>query len=178
MTKPMRRKRALHPIQEVTPPRQRVCQDITIEKYVELLSVNPGGRPRCAKNWQAGSARSGATPPPATTATTAQFYCYLRDGAPFGRQIKSAKDVHLPYCAGSFLAAVQADRLMEFKLPTTDGLFQRFMPQMMREARGYQDTPEADDAKVLLRPLRDQLVALVRKRRPTPTGKSWPSRSS
>ena len=170
MTKTQEKKARLDAIQQVPPPRQRVCQDVTIEKYVEILSVNPGGTASMREElagWLGALGRYTAT---GNDGNDRQFYCYLRDGAPFDRQIKSAKDVHLEHCAGSFLGAVQADRLLEFKLPMTDGLFQRFMPQIMREARGYQDSPDADDAKVLLRPVRDQLVALIPETETDPYG--------
>ena len=47
------------------------------------------------------------------------------------------------------------------KLPTADGLLQRFMPVIMREAHGYEDSDDAGDAKALLRPARDRLAALA-----------------
>jgi hypothetical protein len=56
---------------------------------------------------------------------------------------------------------VQPDRLLEMKLPTADGLLQRFMPVIMREAHGYEDSDDAGDAKALLRPARDRLAALA-----------------
>ena len=158
MTKAEEKQARIEAMQQVPPPRQRVCQDITIEKYVEILSVNPGGSASIREELAGWLGALGRYTANGNDGNDRSFYCHLRDGAPFDRQIKSAKDIHLEYCAGSFLGAVQADRLREFKLPMTDGLFQRFMPMMMREARGYEDSPDADDAKSLLRPVRDRLV--------------------
>jgi hypothetical protein len=85
----------------------------------------------------------------------------MRDGSSHDRQRMTSPSVHIEHCAGSFLGAVQPDRLLEMKLPMADGLLQRFMPLIMREARGYEDSDAADDAKALLRPVRDRLAALV-----------------
>ena len=146
---------------KVAPPRQRVCGDITIEKYVDILGANPGG---CAmirdelSGWLGALGRYTAN---GKDGADRAFYCALRDGSAYDRQRMSSPDVHIEHCAGSFLGAVQPDRLLEMKLPTADGLLQRFMPLIMREARGYEDSDDADDAKVLLRPVRDRLAALV-----------------
>ena len=90
-----------------------------------------------------------------------RFLLRLRDGTAHDRQRMTSPDVHIAHCAGSFLGAVQPDRLLEMELPTADGLLQRFMPLIMREARAYEDSDDADDAKGLLRPVRDRLAALV-----------------
>jgi hypothetical protein len=145
----------------VPPPRQRVCQDITIEKYVDILGANPGGCSMIREELSGWLGGLGRYTPNGTDAADRSFYCALRDGSPHLRQRISSADVMLEDCAGSFLGAVQPDRLREMKLPTADGLLQRFMPLMMREARGYEDSDAADDAKVLLKPVRNALAALV-----------------
>jgi hypothetical protein len=58
------------------------------------------------------------------------------------------------------------------KLPTADGLLQRFAPLMMHEAQGYKDDSATDDARALLRPVRDRLVALVPEMRDDPLGQA------
>jgi hypothetical protein len=156
----------------VKPPRQRVCGDITIEKYVNVLSTNPGG---CASfrdelsGWLGSFGRYTAK---GADAADRAFYCALRDGSPYDRQRVTSDDVHVEHCAGSFLGAVQPDRLVEMKnLPTADGLLQRFMPVIMREARGYEDSSGAGDAKALLRPVRDRLAALAPEMQADPYGR-------
>jgi uncharacterized protein DUF3987 len=122
--------------QKVAPPRQRACSDITIEKYADFLGANPGG---CAmfrdelSGWLGGLGRYTAN---GTDAADRAFYCALRDGSPHDRQRVSKPSVHIEHCAGSFLGAVQPDCLRDMKLPTTDGLLQRFLPLIMREAHG------------------------------------------
>ena len=161
MTKAEAKRAREEAAQKVAPPRQRVCGDITIEKYADILGANPGG---CAmfrdelSGWLGGLGRYTAN---GTDAADRAFYCALRDGSPHDRQRVSTPSVHIEHCAGSFLGAVQPDRLLEMKLPTADGLLQRFLPLIMREARGYEDSDDADDAKALLRPVRDRLAALV-----------------
>jgi hypothetical protein len=143
-------------MQKVAPPRQRVCGDITIEKYAEVLGVNQGG---CAMfrdelaGWLGALGRYTAN---GTDALDRAFYCALRDGTPYDRQRMSSPDIHVNVAA-SFLGAVQMDRLRDLKLPTSDGLLQRFLPLIMREAGDYED---ADDyqSKDMLRPLRDCLA--------------------
>jgi hypothetical protein len=148
-------------VQKVAPPRQRVCGDVTIEKLADILGANPGG---CSivreelSGWLGGLGRYTAN---GTDAADRAFYCAMRDGSPHDRQRVSSPSVHIAHCAGSFLGAVQPDRLLEMKLPTADGLLQRFMPLIMREARSYEDSENSDDAKALLRPIRDRLAALA-----------------
>jgi Protein of unknown function (DUF3987) len=105
-----------------------------------------------------------------TDAADRQFYCQLRDGGPYLQQRRSTPDIFVDHCAGSFLGAVQPDRLREVKLPRTDGLLQRFMVQYMRPARQYEDSTASKDARLLLRPIRDRLAALVPEMQPDPFG--------
>ncbi len=58
------------------------------------------------------------------------------------------------------------------KLPMSDGLLQRFMPVIMREAQPYEDNAAANDAKAVLRPLRDRLAAIVPMMRKDPYGQT------
>ena len=150
-------------IARVRPPRQRVCADVTTEKLVELLGVNPGGisvfRDELAEGGSTALGRYSNGKDGADRA----FYCAFRDGTTYDRQriSRDSPDVHLQYCAGSFFGAVQLDRLRDMKLPLNDGLMQRFMPVIMREARTYSDdetVEEGEDVKTLLKPLRDILA--------------------
>src|SRR5262249_45970436 len=100
------------------------------------------------------------------------FYCAMRDGTAHDRQRMSSADAHIEYCAGSFFTAIQLNRLTEFNLPTSDGLLQRFLPLIMREATAYEDSADSDDAKTLMRPIRDALAALVPKMENDPYGRA------
>jgi hypothetical protein len=150
-------------LQKVPPPRQRVCGDITIEKYAEILAANPGG---CAvfrdelSGWLGALGRYTAN---GSDAADRAFYCALRDGTPHDRQRMSTPDIHNPGYASSFFAAVQMDRLRDMNkkqmLPTSDGLLQRFLPLIMRGAGDYEDI-DNNETKDLLRPLRDRLARL------------------
>ena len=122
-------------IEKVAPPRQRVCGDITIEKYVDILGANPGGVAMFRDELSGWLGSLGRYSSNGKDGADRAFYCALRDGSAHDRQRMSSPDVHLPHCAGGFFGAVQPDRLLDMELPTTDGLLQRFMPLIMREAQ-------------------------------------------
>jgi hypothetical protein len=148
-------------VEKVAPPRQRICGDITIEKYVDILGDNPGGVAMFRdelSGWLGSLGRYSAN---GKDGADRAFYCALRDGSAHDRQRMSSPDVHLPHCAGGFFGAVQPDRLLDMDLPMSDGLLQRFMPVIMREAQPYEDSDDVGDAKGLLRPVRDRLAKLV-----------------
>jgi len=127
---------------------------------VEILGTNPGGCAVIREELSGWLGSLGRYSPQSKDGTDRAFYCAMRDGAPHDYQRKTTGSIHLDAAAGSLLSAVQPDRVLEIKLPTADGLMQRFMPLMMREARGYQDKVGVDDVKALLQPVRDRLAAI------------------
>ncbi len=75
---------------KVGPPRQRVCGDITIEKFVDLLGDNPGGIAMIRdelSGWLDGLGRYSKT---GKDGPDRAFYCALRDGTAHDRQRMSS----------------------------------------------------------------------------------------
>jgi hypothetical protein len=126
------------------PPRY-VVNDTTVEKLSEILARSPKGVLVAADEvagWIGSMERYGN----ARGMSDRAFWLQAHNGGPYTVDRIKRGEIYVENLSVSILGGIQPERLKEITNLTSDGLLQRFLPVMIREAVFAKDRPIKDEA--------------------------------
>jgi hypothetical protein len=130
---------------EPEPPPRYVVNDTTVEKLSEILARSPKGVLVAADEvagWIGSMERYGN----ARGMSDRAFWLQAHNGGPYTVDRIKRGEIYVKNLSASILGGIQPERLKEITNLTSDGLLQRFLPVMIREATFAKDRPIKDEA--------------------------------